>query len=256
MIDDIITPVTSWAVSLMESLGAPGAGAAVAVENLFPPLPSELILPLAGFAASQGRLVLWQVLVWTTLGSVVGALALYGLGAWLGRDRLLRLVDRLPLVTTDDVLTAESWFGRHGHRAVLIGRLVPVVRSLVSVPAGVARMPLTKFCLLTVLGSALWNTALVTAGYVLGEQWHRVEDGVGVFQDLVVVTVVGALVVWVVRRFAASKVGRRRVPALVAAESPRPSQAVAGSSGGASRSSRLASSRLRTGTGAAAPDVR
>ncbi|WP_273652434.1 DedA family protein [Cellulomonas fimi] len=209
MFDDILAPVTDGAVSLMESLGAPGAGLAIAAENLFPPLPSELILPLAGFTASQGDLVLWHVLVWTTTGSLVGALVLYALGAWLGRARLLRVADRLPLVDVTDVHAAESWFARHGHRAVLLGRLVPIVRSLVSVPAGVERMPLARFVVLTTVGSAVWNTALVLAGYLLGEQWHRVEDGVGVLQRLVVLAVVAGLLVWLVRRLAARSRGDR-----------------------------------------------
>ena len=209
MLTDIITTVTDWAVGLMETLGAPGAGVAIAIENLFPPVPSEVILPMAGFAAARGSLVVWQVLLWTTIGSVVGALALYGLGAWLGRDRLLRIADRLPLTSSADVLKAEAWFARHGHRAVLLGRLVPIVRSLVSVPAGVERMPLGRFLALTAVGSALWNTALVGAGMLLGEQWHRAESGVGVLQKAVVVVGAVAVVAWVARKLLARRAGPR-----------------------------------------------
>src|SRR3954466_12642874 len=125
--------VAGWATDLMEKLGAPGAGLAIALENLFPPLPSEVILPLAGFAASRGDLGLVSAIVFTTLGSVVGALALYGVGAVLGRDRTRALAERLPLMKLRDVDKAEEWFVRHGSKAVLIGRLVPVVRSLISV---------------------------------------------------------------------------------------------------------------------------
>ncbi|GAA4688717.1 membrane protein DedA, SNARE-associated domain [Promicromonospora umidemergens] len=187
--------VAEWAIGLMETLGAPGAGVAIALENLFPPLPSEVILPLAGFTAAQGTLVLWHVLIWTTAGSVVGAVLLYGLGAWLGRDRLRAIVDRMPLVSLEDVDKAESWFNRHGDWAVLIGRLIPIVRSLISIPAGVERMSIWRFLAFTTLGSGVWNTLLVGAGYQLGEQWHVVEQGVGVFQKVVIV-VVGLLVVW------------------------------------------------------------
>lgn len=197
--------VADWAIGLMETLGAPGAGVAIALENLFPPLPSEVILPLAGFTAAQGSLVLWQVLVWTTAGSVVGAIVLYALGAWLGRDRLRAIVDRMPLVSLSDVDKAEDWFTRHGQKAVLFGRLIPIVRSLISVPAGVERMPMGRFLVFTTLGSALWNTLLVGAGYQLGEQWHLVEDGVGVFQKVVVVVVVGLLVWWLVRTLRSRK---------------------------------------------------
>lgn len=205
MLTEIITTVTDWAVGLMETFGAPGAGAAIAVENLFPPVPSEIILPMAGFAAARGTLVVWQVLLWTTAGSVTGALVLYGLGAWLGRDRLLRLADRLPLASADDVRKAEAWFARHGHKAVLLGRLVPIVRSLISIPAGVERMPLGRFVLLTTAGSAVWNTALVGAGLLLGEQWHRVESGVGVLQEVVVVAAALAVAWWLVRKVAARR---------------------------------------------------
>jgi len=193
------TTVADWAIGLMETLGAPGAGVAIALENLFPPLPSEVILPLAGFTASQGSLILWQVLVWTTAGSVVGAVLLYGLGAWLGRDRLRSVVDRMPLVKLEDVDKAEDWFTRHGYWAVLIGRLIPIVRSLISIPAGVERMPVWRFLAFTTLGSGVWNTILVGAGYLLGDQWHIVEESVGVFQKIVIVVAVLLVVWWLVK---------------------------------------------------------
>lgn len=116
--------VAGWAIDLMERMGAPGAGLAVALENLFPPLPSEVILPLAGFAASRGDLGLVSAIVFTTLGSILGALALYGVGAGLGRDRTRAIAGKLPLVKLRDVDKAEEWFDRHGPKAVLIGRLV------------------------------------------------------------------------------------------------------------------------------------
>lgn len=185
--------VAGWAVGLMERLGAVGAGVAVALENLFPPLPSEVILPLAGFAAARGDLGLVAAIVFTTLGSVVGALALYGVGAVLGRDRTRALAGKLPLVKVRDVDKAEDWFARHGVKAVLIGRLVPVVRSLISVPAGVERMSLVLFLPLTAVGSLVWNSLLILAGYQLGERWHLVESSVGVFQKLVIAAAVGAV---------------------------------------------------------------
>ncbi|WP_328798998.1 DedA family protein [Puerhibacterium puerhi] len=198
MAENLTSQIADWAVSLMEALGAPGAGIAVALENIFPPLPSEVILPLAGFTASQGSLQLVPVLVWTTVGSVVGALALYTLGAVLGRDRLRRLVAKVRFIPLEDVDKAEAWFARHGDKAVLIGRLVPIVRSLVSIPAGVERMRLGRFVLLTLVGSGIWNTVLVGAGYLLGDQWHRIESWVGTFQTVVIVVVVAALAWWVV----------------------------------------------------------
>ncbi|WP_069759273.1 DedA family protein [Streptomyces sp. LUP47B] len=170
---------------LMDTLGAPGAGIAIALENLFPPIPSEAILPLAGFAASTGRMSLVAVLLWTTAGSVIGALALYGVGALLGRDRTMALAARLPLVKVSDIERTEAWFLRHGTKAVFFGRMIPVFRSLVSVPAGVERMPLPVFLTLTTLGSALWNTAFVLAGHALGANWTQVTDVVSAYSKVV-----------------------------------------------------------------------
>ncbi|WP_243229642.1 DedA family protein [Microbacterium sp. CIAB417] len=189
-----------WAVTLMEVLGSFGAGVAVAVENLFPPIPSEIILPLAGFTASRGSFSLWEVLVWTTLGSLVGAIALYGLGAWLGAARLRRIVARVPLMKVSDVDRAEAWFARHGDKAVFFGRMIPIVRSLISIPAGIERMPVLRFAVLTTAGSAIWNSVFVLAGYFLGENWSSVERYADVFQLIVVITVVVALVAFVVLR--------------------------------------------------------
>jgi membrane protein DedA with SNARE-associated domain len=197
---DELAGVAGWAVDLMERLGGPGAGLAIALENLFPPVPSEVILPLAGFTASQGSFGLAEAILWTTLGSLVGAIVMYYLGAALGRRRMYAIWDRLPLVRTDDLARAEAWFGRHGTKAVFLGRMVPIFRSLISVPAGLERMSLPLFMLLTVAGSAIWNSVFVVAGYVLGEQWHRVEAYAGVVQSVVILTVVVAVCWWVVSR--------------------------------------------------------
>ena len=177
--------ITDWATGLMDALGAPGAGAAIALENLFPPLPSEVILPLAGFAAGQGRMNLYAALLWTTAGSVVGALALYGVGALLGRDRTCAIAVRLPLVRAADIDRTERWFRRHGTKAVFFGRMVPIFRSMISVPAGVERMPVPVFLALTTLGSLIWNAAFVLAGYALGDHWHRVTDYVSAYSKAV-----------------------------------------------------------------------
>ncbi|MFI5943231.1 DedA family protein [Streptomyces uncialis] len=184
-------------VDLMEDLGGPGAGIAVFAENLFPPLPSELFLPLAGFTASQGRMSLAEALIWTTLGSVVGALALYGLGALLGRDRLRRIIAKIPLMKVSDYDRTEEWFAKHGTKAVLFGRVLPIFRSLISIPAGVVRMPILTFVALTALGSAVWNTVLVMAGYSLGNNWHRVEGYAGIMERVVLGGVALGLVVFV-----------------------------------------------------------
>lgn len=186
-----------WAVDAMEVLGAAGAGLMVAAENLFPPLPSELILPLSGFAAARGDFSLVAALVWTTAGSLAGALVLYLAGRRLGSRRTRTLLSRLPLVGGDDVMRAEQWFARHGDKAVFFGRMVPLVRSFVSLPAGTARMPPVRFVLFTTAGSALWNGAFVLAGYELGREWDRVDRYATVGQALVL-----AALAFVVLRFA------------------------------------------------------
>ncbi|MFC8916065.1 DedA family protein [Streptomyces sp. NPDC047821] len=199
-----------WINGLMDTLGAPGAGLAIALENLFPPLPSEVILPMAGFASATGRIDLIAALLWTTAGSVVGALALYGVGALLGRERTIAVARRLPLVKVSDIERTEAWFGRHGTKAVFFGRMVPIFRSLISVPAGVERMPLPVFLGLTALGSAIWNTVFVLAGYALGDNWEQVSHYVSLYSKVVLVVAVGAVVAFVGVRVFKPGTGARR----------------------------------------------
>ncbi len=203
-----LTAVVDAVVGLMNLIGAPGAGLAIALENLFPPLPSEVILPMAGLAAARGSFTLVEALVWTTAGSVAGAFALYGLGAWLGIDRLRAVVRRMPLLTVDDVDRTVAWFQRHGGKAVFFGRMLPIFRSLISIPAGVARMPLWRFGLLTLAGSFVWNAVFVLSGYLLGDRWHVIEEYAGVLQ-YAVIAVAAAALVW----FTVSRVRQRRAGA-------------------------------------------
>lgn len=195
-----LTGVAQWAVNMMETIGAPGAGLAIALENLFPPLPSEVILPLAGFTASRGNFTLIEALLWTTLGSVLGAWLLYGLGAWLGRRRMYAIADKLPLVDVEDVEKVEAWFNRHGYKAVFFGRMIPIFRSLISIPAGIERMPVWKFLLLTTAGSLIWNAIFVLAGFYLGENWHFVEQYADIFQKIVIAAVVIFAAYWLISK--------------------------------------------------------
>lgn len=185
--------VAPWIADTMRTLGAPGAGLLVALENLFPPLPSEAILPLAGFAASQGAMSLLGAILWTTLGSIVGALALYWVGALMGFDRVAAIAERMPLVSSADIERTSAWFERHGTKAVFLGRMIPLFRSLISVPAGVKKMNLGTFLVLTTLGSLIWNTALIVAGYYLGENWTALQGYVDTASKLVLVAVLIAI---------------------------------------------------------------
>lgn len=179
-----------WVLNLIDALGAVGVGLVVLLENVFPPIPSEVVLPLAGFLAGQGKMSFLAVTVWATVGSVVGALLLYWLGAALGTARLSRLADRIPLTDARDVQRANDWMTRYGAWAVFLGRMVPGVRSLISIPAGVRRMPLAKFTLLTTAGSAIWNVLFVGLGFLLGDRWTQV----GRYSDLLNYLVIGAVV--------------------------------------------------------------
>jgi membrane protein DedA with SNARE-associated domain len=205
---DNLNAVAEWAISLIELLGAPGVAVAIALENLFPPLPSELILPVAGFAASKGNLGLIEVIIWATIGSVAGALVLYGVGAWLGRERMRKLLIKVPLVSIDDVNNTEAWFDKHGHATVFFGRMVPIFRSLISIPAGVTRMSMWRFIPLTAAGSLIWNTIFIVAGFILGENWETVEEFADIFQAIVIAAILIAIVVFVFRRVTLLK--RRR----------------------------------------------
>lgn len=197
--------IAGWASDLVDVMGGPGAGLAIALENLFPPLPSEVILPLTGFAAGQGVISLFSALFWTTLGSVVGAAALYGIGVLFGRERMHALWGKLPLVKREDLERTEAWFARHGTKAVFLGRMVPIFRSLISVPAGVERMRLPVFLALTTAGSLIWNSVLVMAGYWLGDQWDAVGTYVGLLSKAVLVLVVLALAAYIAVRVRSRK---------------------------------------------------
>jgi membrane protein DedA with SNARE-associated domain len=204
--------VAGWAIRIMETLGAPGAGVAVALENLFPPIPSEVILPLAGFTASQGDMSLLAAIVWTTVGSVVGALVLYWIGAVIGPERTRAVAARLPLVKVSDIDRTEAWFRRHGRKAVFFGRMVPLFRSFISIPAGIERMPMAAFLLYTTLGSLIWNTVFVVAGFVLGENRQVVEDYAGTYQRAVLAAGALAVLAFVVLRLrSARRRNRQRV---------------------------------------------
>jgi membrane protein DedA with SNARE-associated domain len=195
-----------WVFSVIDRLGPVGVGFLIALENLVPPIPSEVILPLAGFRARDSGID-YAVLMWVaaTIGALVGAWILYGLGAWLGYDRLERLSHRKWFVVASpkDVEHGRALFDRNGSWIVAGARCVPVLRSLVSIPAGVARMPLIRFTALTVSGAGVWNAIFITAGYLLAERWTVVQDYMGPISTSVVVLIVLVLAYAVWRRMRA-----------------------------------------------------
>jgi membrane protein DedA with SNARE-associated domain len=171
-----LAALAEWTTSVVENLGYIGVAALLALENLVPPIPSELILPLAGFLVEQGRFNFPLVVLAATIGADIGALILYALGRSLGADRFRTLAEKIPLLGGDDIDRARDLFERHGGAAVFFGRLLPGIRSVVSIPAGFEHMPLWQFLAYTTAGSATWNTALITAGWALGTQWQRVNQ--------------------------------------------------------------------------------
>ena len=186
MFDFIQGWIASW--------GVWGVGALMLLENVFPPIPSELIMPLAGYTAARGDMSLLALIVVGTIGSTLGCLFWYGLARAFGRARFLRFLDRWGVWLTLSRAEAEAasdWFARHGAPAVFLGRLVPTVRSVISIPAGLAGMPLAPFLLWTTLGALVWTTALALAGYVLADQYERVEGWLNPVTTLVVLLIVG-----------------------------------------------------------------
>ena len=166
-------------VGYLEDSGYVGIALLMLLENVFPPIPSELIMPMAGYAAARGELSIVGVVLAGTAGSLAGALLWYGVGRWVGCERLKRWAaghGRWLTLAPDEIDDAAAWFRRHAALAVLIGRLVPGVRTLISVPAGFAAMPLARFTVYTAIGTAAWTTLLALAGYLLGEHNRKVAD--------------------------------------------------------------------------------
>lgn len=186
-------------MDVIYALGYLGLALLLIAENLFPPIPSEVVLPLAGFLVGRGDLSFWGALAAATLGSTSGALILYALGRSGGRRLVLRH-GRWLHVDKEGLDRAEEWFRRWGDPTVLFARVVPVARSIVSIPAGTMKMPLWRFILLTTIGSALWNAALIGAGVVLGNNWSTVQNWVGSYSNAVlIVAAIAAAVFFVLR---------------------------------------------------------
>lgn len=181
-------------IGLIEQGGYLGIIFLMFLENVFPPIPSEVIMPLAGFLAARGDLNAIGVVIAGTFGSFIGALPWYYAGALLGEQRMRWLAERYGRWMTmsgDDVTEASLWFRAHGVKAVFFGRLVPAIRTLISVPAGIARMPFRSFALYSLAGSMIWTAVLTLAGYFLHAEYERVADYVDPASKVVVLTVVG-----------------------------------------------------------------
>lgn len=195
--------MVEWITNTMNSLGYLGIGLLMFLENLFPPIPSELIMPLAGFTIGQGKMEFAPVIVAGVVGTMLGALPWYYAGKLLGEQRLNKLADRYGRwlsISSKDIKKASSWFDKHGGKAVFLCRLVPGVRTLISLPAGISGMHLVPFLLYSTLGTLLWVGLLTYAGYALGSNYHIVEEYIDPISKIALASLLFAFIIWVVRK--------------------------------------------------------
>jgi len=192
--------LTEWILSIMEQLGYLGIALLMFLDNIFPPIPSEIIMPSAGYTASQGQLVLIGVIIAGSLGSMLAAAILYWIGFKFNHNSIFRFVDKhgkYLFIKSEDVKKSLSWFEQYGHRIVFFGRMIPAVRSLISIPAGMSHMPFWKFMLYSSMGTIIWTTFLACVGFYLGENqalMHEIFSRVGyVISTIVIVIILYAL---------------------------------------------------------------
>ena len=192
----MLSSLATWVQDVIEQLGYLGVALLVVAENVFPPIPSEIVLPFAGFVAQRGSESVVLMILAATVGSVGGALIMYWIAAVIGDERLhsfTRKFGKWVQIREVDLTRAEEWFDRHATSAVLIGRCVPLIRSVVSIPAGFRRMKLIPYIAYTFLGSLVWNILLIGAGALLGENWEQVGPVVAAFQWIVIVVILAGI---------------------------------------------------------------
>ncbi|WP_347318522.1 DedA family protein [Rossellomorea sp. RS05] len=186
-----------WIIESMEQYGYLGIFLLVALENIFPPIPSEIILTFGGFMTTTSSMTIPGVILASTAGSVAGAIILYGIGVLLSKDKLERIVDRwghILRVKKEDIRKAHRWFELYGYRVVLLGRMVPLIRSLISIPAGVAKMKFIYFLLFTLIGTLIWNTVLVWVGSAVGDSWESIVQYMDVYSYVAYVLIALVLI--------------------------------------------------------------
>lgn len=201
----LLDGIVVWVQGLISTMGYVGLGIVMFLENVIPIIPSEAVLPMAGWLAFEkiGNFTLWGVTLVGAIGSVGGALVFYGLGYWFGEDRvrqILRRYGKWVLLKEEDFDNALDWFERYGELIIFFGRMVPIIRSLVSIPAGIASMHLGLFNIYTALGTALWSFLLAMAGFLLGQNWTLVMEWVGRYERVVLILFVAGVLFFVARR--------------------------------------------------------
>lgn len=195
---DILDAIKIWVENIISTMGYPGLYLVMFLENIFPPIPSEVVLPLAGSLTLSGRFSIGLITVVGMLGSLTGAFAFYGIGKWLGEANVRKFIEkygRYAFLSTADLDRSLDWFNRYDDRVIFFSRMVPIVRSLISIPAGIATMHFWKFSIYTILGTALWSFLLSFGGRLLGAQWHLITDFVNTYQNIVLV-IIGLLLAY------------------------------------------------------------
>ncbi|MBC1396398.1 DedA family protein [Listeria welshimeri] len=188
----------TWITSIMADFGYIGIFLLIMVENLFPPIPSEIILTFGGFMTTVSSLNVVMVIIVATLGSVVGAILLYKVASYFGKERLTKIVlkyGRILRLKESDIERAESFFLKYGSWAVFLCRMIPLIRSLISIPAGMTKMKMSRFLVLTTAGSLLWNTVLIGLGVLLGESWNEIVVFMDSFSTIIYSIIAGLLIV-------------------------------------------------------------
>ncbi|MGM1047100.1 membrane protein DedA, SNARE-associated domain [Paenibacillus uliginis N3/975] len=191
----------NWITHFMEQFGYFGIFLMIALENVFPPIPSEVILTFGGFMTTYTDLTIPGVILAATLGSVIGAVILYGIGLLLDVERLEKIIDRwghILRVKKEDIRRADAWFDKYGYWTVLFCRMVPLIRSLISIPAGMSNMKFGMFLLFTTLGTLIWNIILVSIGAALGESWEDILAFMDVYSNIAYAVIAVAAIVFVV----------------------------------------------------------
>jgi len=197
---DALNAIKIWVEQIISSMGYVGLYLVMFLENVFPPIPSEVVLPLAGSLTLTGRFSVFWITVIGMLGSLTGAFLFYGLGMWLGEPRVRVIIEkygRYALLSTNDLDRSLEWFDKYDDWVIFFSRMVPIVRSLISIPAGIASMNITKFSFFTILGTALWSFLLALGGRLLGEQWPLIAEFINTYQNIVLVIAIAAVLLFI-----------------------------------------------------------
>jgi len=197
---DALNAIKIWVEQIISSMGYVGLYLVMFLENVFPPIPSEVVLPLAGSLTLTGRFSIFWITVIGMMGSLTGAFLFYGLGMWLGEPRVRTIIEkygRYALLSMTDLDRSLEWFDKYDDWVIFFSRMVPIVRSLISIPAGIANMNIAKFSFFTILGTALWSFLLAFGGRLLGEQWPLIAEFINTYQNIVLVIAVTAVLLFI-----------------------------------------------------------